>query len=55
MGLDAGLDIILMPENLNEAVDAVINAIEVGTLSEERINESVIKILKLKEKYGLLN
>jgi len=41
---------VLGPQNLLEAFDAVIKAVEKGELSEERINQSVRRILKLKTK-----
>ena len=46
--LKAGADIVLMPENLPEAFDAVVAAVEDGTLPEERIDESVRRVLALK-------
>ncbi len=46
----AGVDVILMPEDLDEAVEGVLQAIEEGRLTEERINESVRRILEAKLK-----
>ena len=48
-GIQAGLDIILNPENFTKAFDAVVNAVTKGVISEERINESVRRILNLKK------
>ena len=48
MTLQAGADIVLMPENLPEAFEAVLAAVEDGTLPESRIDESVRRILALK-------
>lgn len=48
----AGADIVLGPQNFVEAFDAVVAAVENGTLSEERINESVRRVLKLKKQIG---
>lgn len=53
MSIKAGIDIILMPENLQEAVSAVCNAVQEGEISEERINESVTRILNKKYELGL--
>ncbi|MBQ6965180.1 MAG: glycoside hydrolase [Bacteroidaceae bacterium] len=47
--LQAGADIVLGPQNFVEAFDAVMAAIEDGTLTEQRIDESVRRILKLKQ------
>ncbi len=51
--LNAGADILLMPSDLREAFDGVVNAVETGRVSEERLNESVRRILTLKEKAGI--
>ncbi|MBQ9211718.1 MAG: glycoside hydrolase [Clostridia bacterium] len=47
--LQAGADILLMPYNYYEAFDGVMQAVAEGVLSEERIDESVYRVLKLKE------
>lgn len=44
----AGVDMILMPEDFDTAVQAVKGAVENGTLTEKRIEESVLRILTLK-------
>jgi hypothetical protein len=46
--IQAGVDIVLGPQNFVQAFDAVIEAVEKGTIPEERINQSVRRILKLK-------
>ena len=48
----AGADIVLGPQNFVDAFDAVIKAVEDGTLTEERINQSVRRVLKLKKQIG---
>ena len=48
----AGVDIVLAPKNFIEAFDAVVAAVGNGTISEERINQSVRRILKLKKEKG---
>lgn len=53
--IEAGVDIILMPNDLRAAVDDVEAAVKSGKLSEERIDESVIRILEKKNEMGLLN
>ncbi len=52
--IQAGADIALMPYSLPEAFDALVDAVNSGEISEERIDESVLRILTLKEQYGLL-
>ena len=48
--IQAGVDIVLGPQNFVQAFDAVIAAVKDGTITEERINQSVRRILKLKSK-----
>ncbi|MCR5796204.1 MAG: hypothetical protein K6G61_12760 [Solobacterium sp.] len=51
--LNAGADIILMPEDLEEAYYGVLSAVNNGTVSENRLNEAVYRILYLKAQYGM--
>ena len=44
----AGADIILMPENFEQAYQGILNAVQDGTLTVERIDESVYRILHYK-------
>lgn len=50
--LNAGCDILLMPDGLTEAFDGVVAAVENGTVSGERLNESVARILRVKQQYA---
>lgn len=52
--IDAGCDIIVCPEDFNEAVQAIVKAVENDEISEKRINESVMKILEKKESAGII-
>lgn len=51
MAVKAGCDILLMPLDFQEAFDAVLRAVESGEISEERIDESVRRILAFKSAY----
>lgn len=44
----AGADIILMPEHFKEAYEGVLEAVRSGKLSEEQINASLVRIVKVK-------
>lgn len=46
--IQAGVDLILMPEDFTSAVEGVLEAVENGDITEERINESVLRIIKKK-------
>ena len=51
----AGVDMLLCPQDLEEAVTALENAVETGDVTEARIDESVERILELKLRRGLLD
>ena len=53
--LAAGCDMILMPSDLQAAFDAVQAAVQDGTLSQQRIDESVLRILTVKAEYGIIS
>lgn len=46
----AGSDLILMPQNFQEAYQGILDAIENGTISQERLDESLRRILRMKIK-----
>ena len=48
MALKAGCDMVLMPENFLQAYAGVLNAVTDGTISEERINDSLRRIYRIK-------
>ena len=52
--LELGCDIILDPANYFVAFDAVLNAVETGRISEEQLDAAVLRILKSKRDYGIL-
>lgn len=48
MAVAAGADMLLMPEDFVAAYEGVLNAVQRGELTQERIDESVRRILKVK-------
>lgn len=54
MSVKAGIDMILQPKDMASAVNSIEQAVVDGELSEDRIDESVRRILTLKESRGLL-
>lgn len=52
--VQAGVDILLCPMDLDSTIDALVSAVEGGDISEGRIDESVLRILRLKENRGIL-
>ena len=54
LALRAGADQLLMPQNLQVAIDGVLGAVRSGELTEDRIDASVERILEMKRKRGVL-
>ena len=50
--LNAGANMLLMPEDFQSAYKGVLSAVESGTVSEARIDESVRRILEVKVSLG---
>ncbi len=55
LALKAGIDVLLMPNNTTEAVNAVLSAVEKGELSEKTIREKCKKVLRWKYDMGIIN
>lgn len=51
LAFEAGCDLLLMPMNLQEAYDGIMEAIISGRISVERLDESVNKILEYKQQF----
>lgn len=48
--LKAGADMIYMPENFTEAYEGILQAVQSGSLEESRIDESLLRIYRVKYK-----
>lgn len=60
LAIQAGIDVVafgahLSPDAQGRAMQTVVDAVRNGTLTETRINESVLRILNAKQRYGLLD
>ncbi len=51
----AGADQLLMPRDLGSAIESVVAAVRSGELSERDVDRSVTRILRMKERRGLLD
>lgn len=54
--INAGVDIVMVChqyENVTKVIDAIKEAVNNGSITEERIDKSVERILKLKDKYNI--
>ncbi len=52
--VEAGVDIVLMPADLDDAYNSLCEAVQIGEISEKRLDESVERILSLKYDKGML-
>ncbi|MEV0221688.1 glycoside hydrolase family 3 protein [Streptomyces sp. NPDC050704] len=55
LALKAGVDQLLNPPKLDIAWNAVLQAVRGGELTEARLDESILRVLRLKAKLGLLD
>jgi beta-glucosidase-like glycosyl hydrolase len=53
--VEAGMDILLHPGDAQKTIDAVVAAVEQGRLTQQRIDESVDRIMHAKKKLGLFD
>lgn len=57
LAISAGCDIVLCSQNIEsgkKAYNALLDAYKSGELTEQRINESLVRILRLKVEYGII-
>ena len=54
MAVNAGVDILLMSTDVKKAANTVIEKVRSGDISEDRIDESVLRILTVKKERGIL-
>lgn len=53
MAVEAGADVLLVPEDVPATVDAVVEAVEAGRISRERLEASARRVLEAKARMGL--
>ena len=53
LALKAGVDQLLNPPSLDVAWNAVLKAVQGGEMTEARLDESILRVLRLKERLGL--
>ena len=51
--IDAGCDVIIQNYDIKKSINTVEEAVKRGQISEERINQAALKMLRMKEKVGL--
>ena len=55
MSINAGVDMAMMPNDYIEFIEALTELVEEGTVSEERIDDAVRRILRVKFQMGLMD
>ncbi|MFE0184424.1 glycoside hydrolase family 3 protein [Streptomyces olivaceus] len=55
LALRAGADQLLFPPDIGVAYNGVLAAVRSGEITEDRLDESVLRILRIKDKAGLLS
>jgi beta-N-acetylhexosaminidase len=53
--VNAGIDILLHPQDAKGTIDAIVSAVELGRLTTQRISESVGRIMNAKTRLGLFD
>jgi beta-N-acetylhexosaminidase len=53
LAIAAGADVILAPADVRASIDALVDALESGRLSESRLDQSVRRLLEVKARAGL--
>ena len=51
LAIEAGVDMILMPVSFREAYHGILEAVESGRISRERLDQSLRRILRVKLRY----
>ena len=51
--LEAGADVLLMPTDAEEAINAILRAVRTGRITRKRIDESTLRVLEPKRELGL--
>ncbi|WP_294413819.1 glycoside hydrolase family 3 protein [uncultured Ruminococcus sp.] len=53
--INAGIDMLMETEHFEEARDIIIDAVESGDISQERVDDAVTRIIKVKKEAGLFD
>lgn len=53
--INSGIDMLMEPDVYNDAMDIIIDAVNNGDITEERIDDAVRRIIKVKKEIGLFD
>ncbi len=51
--VNAGIDMLMEPDTFDEAIDIIVDAVNKGDISEERIDDAVTRIIRVKKELGV--
>ena len=55
LAVKAGNDILLKPDSVEDAVNAIIYEVSIGSISEAQINDSAARIIETKLNAGIIH
>lgn len=55
IAVNAGIDLLMEPDSFEECASYLVEAVEDGSISEERMNEAVTRIIQMKKDAGLFD
>jgi beta-glucosidase len=55
LAINAGVDMLMEPNNYKDAINAIVSSVNKGNITEERINDAVSRILTVKFDMGLFD
>lgn len=53
--VNAGIDMLMEPERYDDAMNIIVDSVKSGAISEERVNDAVRRIIKVKMEAGLFD
>ena len=53
--INAGIDMLMEPDKYDEAKDIIADAVKSGEITEERVNDAVTRIIRVKKEEGLFD
>ncbi len=53
--VNSGIDMFMEPDTFDDAIDIICNAVKKGDIKEERIDDAVTRIIKVKKEAGLFD
>ncbi len=55
MAVNAGIDMLMEPNSFDECIELIVESVNEGLISEERIDDAVTRIIRVKKEMGLFD